>query len=228
MIIAGVLIMAFVGAFVLFRSKRADRSGPFTKTQTSVTPPVNPLASVSRESKVSAEITSPTDVSVTVEEYGDYQCPPCGLLHPEMKKIKAEYGPRIDFVFRNLPLPTIHKNALIAAQAAEAARLQGRFWEMHDHLYENQNAWKDEANPRPTFAKYAQDLGLDPKRFDRDLDGPEVQQRLAQDTQRANSLGVVGTPTIFIEGRQLKAEVTNGEGIRKGIDKMLALKTGSQ
>jgi protein-disulfide isomerase len=167
-------------------------------------------------------------VVVTVEEYGDYQCPPCGLLHPEMKKIELEYGPRINFVFRNLPLPQIHKNALLAAKAAEAARLQNRFWEMHDRLYETQNAWKDEGDPRLIFTHYARELGLDTERFAQDMDGIDVQRRLTEDKQQADSLGIEGTPTVLIEGRQLKFESTTGEGIRKGIDLMLARKAAGK
>ena len=166
------------------------------------------------------------NVSVTVEEYGDYQCPPCGVLYPEFKKIEAEYGNRIDFIFHNFPLTKNHKNALAAAQAAEAARLQDHFWQMHDLIYDNQNVWKDQQDPRPTFTKYARSLGLDLKRFARDLDGPEVQQRIAEDKQRADSLGIQGTPTVLVEGRQLKAEVTIPEGIRRAIDLLLARKAG--
>jgi protein-disulfide isomerase len=141
-----------------------------------------------------------------------------------MKKIQQEYGTRINFVFRNLPLPQVHKNAMLAAEAAEAARLQKRFWEMHDRLYETQSSWKDEENPRFTFTNYARELGLDTERFMMDMDGNEVQQRLKEDQQQATSHGIDGTPTVLIEGRQLKFEVTNGEGIRKGIDLMLSRK----
>ena len=226
-IIAGVLVVALVAGYFLYRSQQATTSAPFATTQTPATSPIAPPAKVSPESKGNGEVKSPIDVSVLLEEYGDYQCPPCGQLHPELKKIKAEYGPRIDFVFHNLPLPTLHKNAMIAAQAAEAARLQGRFWEMHDYLYEHQNDWKDEENPRATFTKYAQALALDQLRFARDLDAPEVQQHIAQDMQRANSLGVTGTPTILIDGRQLKVEVTTPEGIRKGLNVMLTRKAAT-
>ena len=97
---------------------------------------------------------------------------------------------------------------------------------MHDFIYDNQNVWKDQEDPRPTFTKYARSLGLDLKRFARDLDGPEVQQRIAEDKQRADSLGIQGTPTVLVEGRQLRPEVTTPEGIRQGIDLMLARKAG--
>jgi protein-disulfide isomerase len=161
---------------------------------------------------------------VTLEEFGDYQCPPCGALHPALKKLKQEFGPNLNFVFRNLPLPAIHKNALVAAQAAEAARMQNRFWEMHDLLYENQDLWKDDINPRNIFAKFASDLGLDTKRFARDMDDKQVQMRIEADADAAAQLGVDGTPTILIEGRELRAEATTAEGIRKGIELMLAKK----
>jgi len=240
-IIIAVLLAAIAGASVLFRSRQSGTgdSTPFT-VATSSTPapstqiPTRAPAQTPVPGPVQAPIKAPiqarelANVSVTVEEYGDYQCPPCGVLYPELKKIEAEYGNRIDFVFRNFPLTRNHKNALAAAQAAEAARLQDRFWQMHDLIYDHQNVWKDQEDPRPTFTRYARDLGLDLKRFARDLDGPEVQQRIAEDKQRADSLGIEGTPTVLVEGRQLKPEVTTPEGIRKGIDLMLARKAGKQ
>jgi protein-disulfide isomerase len=155
---------------------------------------------------------------VTLEEFGDYQCPPCGVLHPTLKKLKQEYGANLNFVFRNLPLPTIHKNALAAAQAAEAARMQNRFWEMHDLLYETQDLWKDDINPRTIFIKFAGDLGMDAARFARDMDDKQVKMRIEADQQAAEELGIVGTPTLLIDGRQLRPEVTNPDGVRKGIE----------
>jgi protein-disulfide isomerase len=222
-IIAAVLIAGLAVAFALFRSKQTAGSASFVAIQ-----PSPNRASASAATTQPKTPTSVVNVSVTVEEFGDYQCPPCGLLHPELKKIEHEYGSRVNFVFHNLPLSKIHKNALVAAQAAEAARLQNSFWQMHDLLYENQNAWKDQDDPRPKFISYARDLGLDSKRFTRDMDGPEVQQRIAADQQQAGSAGINGTPTILIEGRQLKPEVTNPEGIRKGIDLLLARKAAAQ
>jgi len=159
---------------------------------------------------------------VTLEEFGDYQCPPCAGLHPELKRIKQNYQQRVRFVFRNLPLTKIHTNALAAAQAAEAARLQGRFWEMHDLLFENQKTWASDSDPRPIFLKLAHDVGLDLDRFAQDIDGSQVRERLLADQQLAASLGLDSTPTILIDGRQLRPETTTAEGIRKGLDFMLA------
>ena len=234
-IIIAVLLAAIAVFAVVFRSKKTGGDATLFAAPTAATPAPTPSAApVQSTAAPSVSSASPTqakdlpNVSVTVEEFGDYQCPPCGLLHPELKKIEAEYGNRIDFVFRNFPLTRNHKNAMAAAQAAEAARLQNRFMKMHDLIYENQSAWKDQDDPRPTFVKYARDLGLDVKRFTRDMDGTVVQQRIAADTQRALSLGIQGTPTILIEGQQLKAEVTTPEGIRKGIDVMLRRKAGQR
>jgi protein-disulfide isomerase len=206
LIIAIVLVAAAVGGFVLLRSDGNNDSSPVPQ----------PRAEPQRK--------PPADAVVTLEEFGDYQCPPCGELHPTLKKLKQEFGPNLNLVFHNLPLTTIHKNALAAAQAAEAARVQNRFWEMHDLLYENQNLWTDDINPRTIFLKFAADLGLDTGLFVRDMDGEQVKLRIEADQDAAAELGIIGTPTILLDGRQLLPEVTNPEGIRKGIDYILSHK----
>ena len=210
LIIAAVLVGALIGGAFLLKSDRTSDS--FTAA------PSSPSPAVEQDRKL------PANVVVTLEEFGDYQCPPCGELHPTLKKLKQEFGPNLNFIFRNLPLTTIHKNALAAAQAAEAARMQNRFWEMHDLLYENQNLWKDDINPRAIFRKFAGDIGLDTARFVRDLDDKQVQLRIEADQDAAAGLGINGTPTILIDGRQLRAEATTPEGVRKGIDVMMARK----
>src|SRR6185436_8911055 len=98
---------------------------------------------------------------ITVDEYGDYQCPPCGLAFPILKTLKREFGGRIRFNFYHLPLTQIHKNALDAAHAAAAADLQGHFWEMHDALYENQKVWSELDDIHPVVADFARQLKLD-------------------------------------------------------------------
>lgn len=168
-----------------------------------------------------AHVTGPESAAITIEEFGDYQCPPCGKLYPDLNKIEDEYKDQLRLVFRHFPIIARHPNAMGAAQAAEAAGLQGKFWQMHDMLYQNQDKWKDEKDARPVFIKYAQDLGLDAGRFQHDFEGPEVAKRISEDQKRAESLGVTGTPTIFINGHQLRAELTSEEGLRKGIKLLL-------
>ncbi|HEV7475642.1 MAG TPA: thioredoxin domain-containing protein [Pyrinomonadaceae bacterium] len=213
LIIAVVLVVAIIGGALLLKSGRNEEPPP---TAASPSPNTSPQPLAQRQ--------LPADAVVTLEEFGDYQCPPCGLLHPTLKKLKQELGPNLNFVFRNLPLPTLHKNAVAAAQAAEAARVQDRFWEMHDLLYENQDLWKDDINPRSIFLKFASDLGLDTQRFARDMDDKQVLFRIEADEQAAAQLGIAGTPTIIIDGRQLRPELTNPEGIRKGVRLMMSQK----
>lgn len=167
------------------------------------------------------------DVVVTLEEFGDYQCPMCGTLHPSLKQMKQDFGQNLNFVFRNFPLTSVHKNAMAAAQAAEAARMQDHFWEMHDLLYENQDLWKDDVNPRAVFLTFAGDLGLDKSRFVRDMDGDQVKLRIEVDQSAGTQLGVNGTPTVLIEGRELRPEVTNPAEIRKGIEFYLSKKASA-
>ena len=116
--------------------------------------------------KPNFKVSSP----VVLEEYGDYQCPPCGQLYPELKKIESEYGNQVQIVFHHFPLTRMHKNALVAAHAAEAARNQKKFWEMHDRLYRNQSAWADAVDPRSVFISYARELGLNVEQFGSDID----------------------------------------------------------
>lgn len=195
-IIAGVLIVAVIAG--VFLIKPIDNGAPESNT---------------------GAVGNATPRSVIVlEEFGDYQCPPCAELHPTLKQLKTELGPKLNLVFRNLPLSTLHKNALPAAQAAEAARMQNRFWEMHDLIYENQSLWATDNNPRSHFRKFANDLGLDVARFEADMDGDQVRFRLEADRDAAVRLGIEGTPTLLIDGRKLRPEATNAEGIRKGID----------
>jgi protein-disulfide isomerase len=172
--------------------------------------------------KPNVKISSP----VILEEYGDYQCPPCGELYPELKQIEHEYGDQLRIVFHHFPLPTIHKNAMIAAHAAEAARNQNKFWEMHDRLYRNQKEWVDQGDPRPTFISYARQLNLKIDQFTSDMDSNLVDQRISADIQRGTLAGVTGTPTVFIDSQMLRYEATNLDGLRRGINAML-LKRGT-
>ena len=225
-IIIVVVLVAGVAAFLVFSKKRNSSDGatafvsstPQTQPGTTASPAATiPIA------KPNVKVSSP----VVLEEYGDYQCPPCGALYPILKQIEAEYGNQLKIVFHHFPLAKMHKNAMMAARAAEAARNQNKFWEMHDRLYRTQNDWKDLDDPRPTFIQYARELGMNADRFARDLDSPEVEQRITDDMQKGTGLGVTGTPTVFIDGHMLRAEATGPDGIRQGINYMLQRKAVS-
>lgn len=161
---------------------------------------------------------------VILEEFGDFQCPPCGAIHPILKTMQQEFGPALRIVFREFPLVPAHEHALAAARAAEAAGMQGKFWEMHDLIYENQKAWSNAFDVRPIFEGYATKIGLDLEKFKRDLSSETVAQRIFQDGKRGRSLGVQGTPTVFINGREVPFESLVPEKLRVVISSELARK----
>ena len=142
-------------------------------------------------------IRGPDDAPVTLVEYGDFECPYCGRAEPWVRRLLAESGDEIRYVFRHLPLSDVHDHAQLAAEAAEAASAQGRFWEMHDLLFDHQDALTGR-----DLMRYAEELGLDVDRFRRDLRNHEYAARVARDVESAELSGVAGTPTFFINGQR--------------------------
>jgi protein-disulfide isomerase len=140
-------------------------------------------------------IQGSSDAPVTLVEYGDFQCPYCGEAFPIVKQLQKEMGRDLRFVFRNFPLTEIHRHALAAACAAEAAGLQDHFWEMHDMLYENQRKLRD-----PDLIVRAEKLQLDMERFKKDSTSDQVLSRIQEDFSGGIRSGVNGTPTFFING----------------------------
>lgn len=147
--------------------------------------------------RADSHATANTPTRVTVTEFGDYQCPACATAHPPVKEFIKLYQGKVSFVFRHFPLAA-HANAQSAAQAAEAAALQGKFWEMHDLLYTKQAEWSDSKNAQAIFAGYAQTLGLDLSRFAKDKDSSFVADRIKRDTDDGAAAQVNATPTFFI------------------------------
>jgi len=137
----------------------------------------------------------PADAPVTLVEYGDYECPDCGNAYPEIKRLIGECGKRLRFVFRNFPQHSIHPRAGVAAMAAEAAAAQGKFWEMHDLLYEHQRELAD-----LDMSSLALRAGVEIYRFDADLGSERFSKRVAADLESGQASGVTGTPTFFING----------------------------
>jgi diadenylate cyclase len=137
----------------------------------------------------------PATAEVTLVEYGDYECPYCGKAHPVVEELREKLGDRLRFVFRHFPLDSVHPRARHAAEAAEAAGAQGRFWEMHDLLYENQEDLSDEA-----LGRYAAWLGLDLGRFEGDLAARRHAPRVREDRLGGERSGVDGTPAFFVNG----------------------------
>src|SRR5881628_3274330 len=164
------------------------------------------------------------DAPVTLEEYGDFQCPPCGMFATFVGQLEKEYDSRLRVVFRNFPLG-VHEHAREAALAAEAAGLQGHFWEMHDVLYREQETWSKAPNARELFESYAGTIGLNLDQFRKDMDGEKVRERVDSDHALGDSLGVKLTPTLFINNHPVDPKDKNPEGVRAAIDAALAGKS---
>lgn len=231
-IIIVVVLVAVIGIFA-FTMRKGNGDGdsatgipnstqPAQTTGNTAAPNQSPASSAGL-TKPNVKVSSP----VVIEEYGDYQCPPCGQLYPELKAIEHEYGNQVQVVFHHFPLARVHKNALAAAQAAEAARNQNKFWEMHDRLYRNQKEWAELDDPRPVFLSYARQLNLNLEQFTQDMASNQVNQRISADMQRGSSLGVTGTPTVFLDTHMLRYEATTPEGLRRGINVLLERKAGT-
>jgi len=140
-------------------------------------------------------VRGPNDARVTLVEYGDFECPHCGRAHGVLNRIQDEMGPQLRLVFRHFPLTSIHPHAEAAALAAEAAAVQDKFWEMHDILFEHQEALED-----ADLLKYAESLDLDAAKFSRSLRSREFLARVKGDILSGVRSGVNGTPTFFIDG----------------------------
>lgn len=143
---------------------------------------------------------------VTLVEFGDFQCPACGAAHPTVKQLLAEYEGKVTFVFRNFPLP-MHKNAEIAAQAAEAAGEQGKFFEMHDMLFTNQGEWENSNKPLDVFMTYAKELKLDEEKFKEAVESGKFKKKVESDVKDGYAVGVNSTPTFFINGVKQEAGI---------------------
>jgi len=141
-------------------------------------------------------IEGPVNAALTLVEYGDYQCPYCGAAYPEVKKVQKELGSELRFVFRNFPLTNMHEHAMNAAETAEAASAQGKFWPMHDFLYEHQATLGDTS----VALGYAKKLSLDTQRFEREIAQHMYQKRIREDFMGGVRSGVNGTPTFYVNG----------------------------
>lgn len=166
----------------------------------------------------SRKITAP-NAKVTIVEFLDFECEACGAAHPILKKILEEYKGKVNFVVRNFPN---HKNSVLAANAAEAAGEQGRYWLMYDKLFENQKTWGEQQKPQSElFLKYAQELNLDTDEIKSAMDDNIYSKKINSDKQEGIALGVDATPTFFINGEKITGVIPYDE-FKKKVDEKLA------
>lgn len=182
-----------------------------------------PLADIHAASKDSGNIADHVfgneKSKVILFEYGDYQCPGCESAYPIIKQVTEKYKSQLGFVFRNYPLTSIHPNALAAASASEAAGLHGKYWEMHNKLYEDQASWKDLTGTERTdyFVAAAQAVGIDGAAFRNDIDSANVSKKISFDQELGKKAGVTGTPSFFIGDKNVGDQyVLDGKIVPKG------------
>lgn len=246
-IIGAIFLIAIGSGLMLFRWKQQPTSAPIAPVPPIVptvpTVPIAPIAQDEAPDKPAAElphIRGGANARVTLEEFGDFQCLPCADLFPTLAKVEEDYGARLRVVFRHMPLRK-HEHAVLAACAAEAAGLQGRFWEMHALLFQNSRRWTKgigtvgaEASPsrrllsnvlalegevRDVFLSYAGMLKLDLERFKTDMDSDEVKARVESDRVHGGTLGIDRTPTLYLNGRLLPFSTSHTvEGLHAAID----------
>ncbi len=221
-IIFVVICVALIGTLIFIsRSQKIDVSGVDINKI---------LPAVSESGNIADHVYGKTDSKVLLVEYGDFQCPYCGQAYPKVKTVTTAYKDKIAFVFRNNPLVTLHPNARSAAAAAEAAGLQGKYWEMNDQLYQQQTAWSDlTTNERTTtFANYAKAIGVkDIAKFTSDMASNAVNSKINYDLSLGAKASVSGTPTFVVNGTKVSdnvaASVISGDGsaLRKVLDEAL-------
>lgn len=212
-IVAAVALVTLGSGAMLYRAKRPQLlSMPENKSPSG------------KKATESMHVRGNPDAMVTLEEFADFQCPPCSTFASFGEELLKEYDSRLRIVFRNFPLP-LHEHARDAALAAEAAGLQGRFWEMHDVLYREQAVWSKAPNARELFESYAGTIGLNLDQFRKDMDSEKARERVDSDHALGDSLGVNVTPTFFINNHPVDPKDKNPEGVRAAINAALAGKS---
>jgi protein-disulfide isomerase len=190
--IIGLSLLVLIGGVLLVSSK--DQGTP-----------IDP-ATLQQELSITESDWSkgPQDAPATLVEYSDLQCPACASYHPILTLLNEEFGDQLRFVYRHYPIRQIHPNAEDAARAAEAAGRQGKFWEMHDLLFENQDDWANESDPSGIFEEYAKGIDLDLEQYRTDIESDEVREAINADYQSGLRLGVNATPTFFFNGQVIQ------------------------
>lgn len=211
--IIAAIIVGFVGLVALNRDKTDAPGGTTTETSEQGT----------------NHTVGAGNKGVTLIEFGDLECPACQSYYPLLKQIKQEYGDDITFQFKHFPLVQIHRNAMLAARSAEAAGRQGKFWEMHDLMYENQDSWRNTQNPSSTFESFASQLELNIDQYKADVSDPNIAKPINEDVKQAQSHNATSTPTFVLDGKRIEKPPApqDLEGFKKLIDDAIKAKNPS-
>ena len=226
LIIGAVLLIAVIGGWYMFSSSKAtpaltDRGANAANATNAAKTPSIP-ANAPPGALPPHQSGSPS-ATVTLEEFADFQCGSCAAAHPAMNEIKSMYGSRIKFIFRNYPLQIpAHDKAYDAAVAAEAAGMQGKFWDMQNLLFTNQQAWTASPTYKELWKEYAQRIGLDVAKWESDRAGMAAKNRVDEDLKRGKALQISGTPTLYVNGISIPFAEMKVPALKQIIDAELA------
>lgn len=198
-VVLGTLIL--IGGGVFLFSKGSSISPNSSKVSDNILVPSD--AQITGGIKNGAYQPKSSTAKVTLVEFGDYECPACGAYSPLVRQLLTELTGQINYVFRNYPLSQ-HANAAVSSYAAEAAGLQGKFWEMHDKLYDNQNDWVNLSDPKPIFDGYAKGMSLNIPQFDSDINSQKVKDKISRDLGDGNLISLNATPTFYVNGIKIE------------------------
>ena len=195
-----ITLVVIIGGVFLFSKSDSTNSNAKTVNSELLTPKDAYVTGGIKDGKY---IPATTDAKITLVEFGDYQCPACGAYSELVTNIITEFSGKVNLVFRNFPLPQ-HSNANLTSYAAEAAGLQGKFWEMHKKLYDTQEEWSNAVTAKDIVIRYAKEMGLDEKKFKEDLDSSKIKDKVTKDVADANLIGINSTPTFFVNGQKIQ------------------------
>lgn len=229
LIIGGVLVLALIGGWYLFST---SKKGPVDNTNLAKSSPTPNKAVIPPNAPPGASppnMAGSINAPVTLEEFADFQCGSCAAAHPIMNEIKSLYGSRIRFIYRNNPLAIpAHDKAYEASVAAEAAGLQGKFWDMQNLLFTNQQAWTAAPSFKAMWKEYATKIGLDVTKWENDMAGIAAKGRVDADLARGKAIGVNSTPTLYINGSSVPYSEMTVPKLKTIIDAELAKSTGAK
>lgn len=216
-VIIGLVLVAAIGAIWWFSGSQTQTARTNTTRQSGANQ-AELYAKASPGANPPQSLGAP-NAAVTIEEFADFQCGACAGMHPVVKELRSTYGDRVRIVFRHFPLniPS-HDKAYEAAVATEAAGMQGKFWDMQNILFTNQQLWSRSSDFRKMFQDYAQKIGLDVEKFNTDMAGSFTKNRVDADLQRGRSLQINSTPTFYINGRIVGEREMSADGMRQIID----------
>ena len=224
-IIFSAVIVVLFGGLIIY-SRASNPTADVSSIDTNAV-----IAASDASGQIGEHVYGKADSKVIFVEYGDFQCPSCGAAHPQIKSVIEEYKDKIAFVYRNFPLTSIHPNARVAAASVEAAGLQGKYWEMHDLIFESQNEWSNLSGDERTaqFSSYAASLSLDKEKFLTDLASSSVTKKISFDQAIGKKLGVDSTPAFYINGGALPEDVASAvvQGSTSELKALLDQKLGN-